>query len=152
LGTLVQLRRDFLPPCLQLLQVDTLGLIGSKYTVLLTLQPLPPLEQLRLLRLQARAVVVLGLRPRLMPLWEHTRLVEPWLECVPAQRIEPISPHELGVALGRPAHAQRRVPFARILEVFVCCAAAPLADAHHPQPARAACDERAPHIPPCSRL
>jgi hypothetical protein len=28
LGNLVQLRREFLPPCLQLMQVDNLGLIG----------------------------------------------------------------------------------------------------------------------------
>jgi len=71
--------------------------------LVLTLKPLLPLEQLRLLRFQSREVVLCGLRPRLMQLWDHTRLVEQWLECVPDQHIEPIRPHELGVALGRPA-------------------------------------------------
>ena len=90
-----------------------------------------------MVRFQSREGVLFGLRPRLMQLWDHTRLVEQLLECVPDQRIEPIRPHELGVALGRPAHAQRRVPFTRIIEVFVLFAAAPLADAHHAQPALA---------------
>jgi len=115
--------------------------------LLLTLNPLPPLEQLRLVRFQAREAVLLGLRPRLMQLWDYTRLVEQLLEGVPDQRIKPIRPYELGVALGRPAHAQRRVPFACLIEVFVLFAAAPLADAHHSQPALAALDERAQQIP-----
>ena len=66
--------------------------------MVLTLKPLLPLEQLRLLRFQAREAVLFGLRPRLMQLWDHTRLVEQVLEGVPDQRIKPIRPHELGVA------------------------------------------------------
>ena len=147
LGNLVQLRREFLPPCLQLRQVDNLGLIGIESTLVLPLKPLLPLEQLRLVRFQAREAVLCGLRPRLMQLGDHTRLVEHVLEGVPDQRIEPIRPHELGVALGRPAHAQRRVAFTGIIEVFVLFAATPLADAHHAQAALAALDERAQQIP-----
>lgn len=97
LGTLVHLRSEFLPPGLQLLQVENLGLIGIESTLVLTLNPLPPLAQLRLLRFESSEVVLCGLRPRLRPLWEHTRLVEQVLECVPDQRLEPIRPHELGV-------------------------------------------------------
>ena len=147
LGHLVQRRSEFLPPCWPFRQGDHLGLIGIEYTLVLTLKPLPPLEQLRLVRFQSRAVVLFGFRPRLMQWWDHARLVEQWLECVPDQRLKPIRPHELGVALGRPAHAQRRVPLARIIKVCGLFAAAPLADAHQPQPARAACDERAQQIP-----
>jgi hypothetical protein len=100
-----------------------------------------------LLRFQAREGVLFGLRPRLMQWWDHTRLVEQVLECVPDQHIKPIRPHELGVARGRPAHAQWRVAFTRLIEVFILFAATPLADAHHAQPALAALDERAQQIP-----
>ena len=87
--------------------------------MVLPLKPLLPLEQLRLVRFQAREVVLFGFRPRLMQVWDHTRLVEHVLEGVPAQRIKPIRPHELGVALGRPAHAQRRVPLQIALPLTV---------------------------------
>ena len=115
--------------------------------MVLPLNPVPPLEQLRLVRFQAREGVLFGLYPRLMQLWDHTRLVEQLLDGMPDQGIEPIRPHELGVALGRPAHAQRRVPFTRIIEVFILFAATPLADTYHAQPALAASDERAQQIP-----
>ena len=85
--------------------------------MILTLNALSPLEELRLVRFESREGVLCGLRPRLMQLGDHTRLVEHVLEGVPAQRIEPIRPHELGVALGRPAHAQRRVSFPCITHV-----------------------------------
>jgi hypothetical protein len=147
LGNLVPLRSEVLPPCLQLLQVENLGLIGIASTLVLTRNPLPPLEQWRLWRFEASEVVLCGLRPRLMQLWDHTRLVAPLLACVPDQRIEPIRPHELGVACDRPAHAQRRGPLPRLIEVGIFFAATPLADAPHSQPARAALDARAPHRP-----
>ena len=111
--------------------------------MVLPLNPLLPPEQLCLVRFQSSEGVLFGLRPRLMQVWNHTRLVEQVLEGVPDQRIEPIRPHKLGVALGRPAHAQRRVSFTGIIEVFVLFAATPLAEAHHAQAALAALDERA---------
>ncbi|HEY7495875.1 MAG TPA: hypothetical protein VIH59_32825 [Candidatus Tectomicrobia bacterium] len=69
--------------------------------------------------------------------------MEQLTERVPDDRIEPIRPHELGGALGRSAHGERRVPFALVIEVCVLFADAQLADAHHPQIALAAFDERA---------
>jgi hypothetical protein len=66
LGNLVQLRSEFLPPCLQLRQVENLGLRGIEYTLVLPRKPLLPLEQLRLVRFQAREAVLCGFRPRLM--------------------------------------------------------------------------------------
>jgi hypothetical protein len=84
--------------------------------LVLPLNPLPPLEQLCLVRVQAREGVLFGPRPRLMQLWDHTRLVEQVLAGVPDQHIKPIRPHELGVACGRPAHAQWRVSFTRIID------------------------------------
>src|SRR5215475_10522929 len=94
LGNLVQLRSEFLPPCLPLRQVDNLGLIGIESPLVLPLKPLLPLEQLRLLRFQAREAVLFGICPRLMQLWDHTGLVEHVLEGVPDQRIKSIRPHE----------------------------------------------------------
>jgi len=82
-----------------------------------------------------------------MQLRDQARIVEQLTERVPDYRIESIRPHELGGALGRSANAQRRVPFALVIEVFVLFADALLADAHHAQSALAAFDERAEQIP-----
>jgi hypothetical protein len=82
-----------------------------------------------------------------MQVRNQVRIVEQLTERVPDDRIEPIRPHELGGALGRAAYAQRRVPFALVIEVFVLFADALLADAHHAQAALAAFDERAEQIP-----
>ena len=49
---LLQLGREFLTPRLQLTQVDNLALIGIEQALVLPLDPLPSLEQLRLLRLK----------------------------------------------------------------------------------------------------
>jgi hypothetical protein len=90
---------------------------------------------------------VFGFRPGLMQLRDQLRIVEQLPKRVPDARIEPLRPHELGVAPGGPAHAQRRVAFARVIEVFVLFADAQLADAHHTQAALAAFHERAEQIP-----
>ena len=49
---LLQRGSKFLPPRLELTECDNLGLIGIKQALILPLDPLPPLQQLRLLRLK----------------------------------------------------------------------------------------------------
>jgi len=49
---LLQLGREFLTPRLQLTQVENLALIGIEQALVVPLDPLPSLEQLRLLRLK----------------------------------------------------------------------------------------------------
>ena len=49
---LLQRGSKFLPPHLELTEGDNLGLIGIKQALVLPLDPLPPLQQLRLLRLK----------------------------------------------------------------------------------------------------
>jgi hypothetical protein len=44
--------------------------------LVLPLNPLPPLDQLRLLRFQAGEVVLFGFRPGLMQLWDHALVME----------------------------------------------------------------------------
>ena len=53
LRNLVQRGSQLLPPRLELTECDNLGLIGIKQALVLPLDPLPPLQQLRLLRLQS---------------------------------------------------------------------------------------------------
>ena len=50
---LVQRSSQFLAPRLELTEGDNLGLIGIKQALVLPLDPLPPLQQLRLLRLKS---------------------------------------------------------------------------------------------------
>jgi hypothetical protein len=92
-----------------------------------------------------------GFRPRLMPWRDHVRMAQQLTQRLPDHRIEPISTHALGVALQRAANSQRRVPCALVVEIWVLFADAQLPDADHPQPARATCDERPQHRPPCRR-
>ena len=49
---LLQRRSKFLPPRLELTECDNLGLIGIKQALVLSLDPLAPLQQLPLLRLK----------------------------------------------------------------------------------------------------
>ena len=62
---------EFLSPCLKFMQGNNIGLIGIEQTLVLPLKPLPPLHQLRLLRLKPGEVVLLSLRPSLMQAWDH---------------------------------------------------------------------------------
>ena len=50
---LLQRGSQLLPPRLELTEGDNLGLIGIKQALVLPLDPLPPLQQLRLLRLKS---------------------------------------------------------------------------------------------------
>ena len=52
LFNLLQCSSKFLPPCLELTECDNLGLIGIKQALVLSLDPLAPLQQLPLLRLK----------------------------------------------------------------------------------------------------
>jgi len=52
LFNLLQRSSKFLPPCLELTEGDNLGLISIQQALVLPLNPLPPLQQLRLLRLK----------------------------------------------------------------------------------------------------
>jgi len=132
LGNLVQLCSEFPTPCLPLMEIDNLGLRGIEDALGLTLKPLPPLAQLRLGPRQPCEVLVFGFSPSLMQWRDHARIGEPWTERVPNSLSEPISPHELCGARGRPANAPRRGPFARVIGVFVLFADAQWSDAPHP--------------------
>jgi hypothetical protein len=136
----LQLGREFLTPRLQLTQVEHLGLIGIEQALVLTLDPLLALEQLRLLCLKRGEVLLFGFSPSLMQLRDHVRMAQQLTQCLPDYLIEPISTHALCFALRRPANSQRRVPFALVVEILVLFADAQLPDAHHPQPALAAFD------------
>jgi hypothetical protein len=68
------LGREFLTARLQLCQVNDLGLIGIEQALLLALNPLPPLEQLGVLRLQRREVLLFGCGPALVKLWDPVRI------------------------------------------------------------------------------
>jgi hypothetical protein len=50
---LLQRGSKFLPPRLELTEGNNLGLIGIKQALVLSLDPLPPLQQLRLVRLKS---------------------------------------------------------------------------------------------------
>jgi hypothetical protein len=50
---LLQRGSQLLPPRLEFTECDNLGLIGIKQALVLSLEPLPPLQQLRLLRLKS---------------------------------------------------------------------------------------------------
>jgi hypothetical protein len=71
LRNLLQLGGEFLTPRLELTQVNDLGLIGIEHALVLTLDPLPPLEQLHVLRLKRGEVLLFGCGPALMQLWDH---------------------------------------------------------------------------------
>jgi hypothetical protein len=148
---LLPLGRALLTPQLPLTQVEPLGLIGGEHPVVLTLDPLLALEPLREWRLERREVLWCGCRPGLMPLRDHVRMAQQLTQRLPDHGIEPISTHALGVALRRAANRQRRMPFALIVERLGFFADAQVPDAHHPQPALAAGDERPQPIPTCSR-
>jgi len=115
--------------------------------VVLPLDPLPPLEPLRLLHRNSGAMLLFGFRPRLMQWWDDTRSVEPLIARGPDHRIAPISTYKRGITLCRPANGPRRAPCALVVELWGLLAGAQVPDAHHPQPARAACDECPQPIP-----
>jgi hypothetical protein len=151
LGTLVQLRSTLLTPCLQRLEREKLGLRGIESAWGLPLEPWAPLDPRRGWGFEPGEGVLCGVRPRLLQVRPQGRRVEPRPACVPANRIEPIRPHELGGARGRAAHAQRRVALAVVIEGCGLLADALVADAPQAQPALAAVDERAEPIPTCRR-
>ena len=69
---LLQRGRQFLPPRLEFIQGNNLGLIGIKQALVLPLEPLPSLYQLRVLRLQPGEVLLFGFRPSLVQVRNHT--------------------------------------------------------------------------------
>jgi hypothetical protein len=63
--------REFLPPRVECTQGNNLGLIGIQQALVLPFEPLPSLQQLRVLRLKPGEVLLFGFRPRLMQVRNH---------------------------------------------------------------------------------
>ena len=68
---LLQLPREFLAPRVQLTEVHNLSLVGIQQALVLPLDPLASLVQLRVLCLKRREVLPFGVHPGLMQLRDH---------------------------------------------------------------------------------
>jgi len=79
---LLQFDRELLPAGLQFVEVDRFDLTGVEQASVLTLDPLSPLEQLRLLCIECRNVFLSGLGPCLVQLRNQL-----WLSQQPAERL-----------------------------------------------------------------
>jgi len=100
------LQRDlqFLSPCLQLRQSDNLGLIGIKQALVLPFNPLPLLQQLRLLRLKPCERLLFGVCPGLMQVRDHAWIPQQLLQCLPDHGIKSLRTDEFGRTLPRSAN------------------------------------------------
>jgi hypothetical protein len=101
---------ELLTPRLELTQGDNLSLIGIEQALVLPLEPLLPLQQLRLLRFQPGEVLLLGGRPGLMQVRDHARRLQQLDQRLPDDRIESLSTYKLGRTPRGAADCQRRVP------------------------------------------
>jgi hypothetical protein len=101
---------ELLTPRLEFTQGDNLGLIGIEPALVLPLEPLLPLQQVRVLRLQPGEVLLLGCSPGLMQVRDHARRLQQLIQRLPDDRIESLSAYTLGHTPRRAADRQRRVP------------------------------------------
>jgi hypothetical protein len=137
---------EFLSPRLALRQCDNLGLIGLKQALVLPLEALPPLQQLRVLRLQPREGLLCGGGPGLRQVRDHPRRPQQLRQCLPNHGLKALRTDELGGTLPRAANGQWRMPRARIGEVSVFFTGPQRADTDHAEPALAAFDEGPEHV------
>jgi len=139
---LLPLGREFLTPRPELGQVDDLGLKGIQQALILALDPLAPLQQLRLLRLEQTEVLLFGFGPTLMQLHHRTRLMQQVRERLPDNLIEPIGAHLARSAFARPTTVERIVARAVVVQIFRLPALGRHPQANQAQAALAALDER----------
>jgi hypothetical protein len=100
---LLQRGSELLTSRLELTQGDNLGLIGIEQALVLPLETLLPLQQLRLLHLQPGEVLLLGCSPGLMQVRDHARSLQQLTQRLPDDRIASLSADELGRTPRRPA-------------------------------------------------
>jgi hypothetical protein len=102
--------RELLTPRLELTQGGHLGLIGIEQALVLPLEPLLALQQLRLLRFQPGELLLLGCSPGLMQVRDHARRLQQLGQWLPDDRIKSLRTHELGRTPRGATDCQRRVP------------------------------------------
>jgi hypothetical protein len=107
---LLQRGRELLTPCLELTQGDYLGLIGIEQALVLPLEPLLPLQQLRWLRFQPREALLSGCRPGLMQVRDQARRLQQLDQRLPDDCIESLRTYKLSRTPRRAPDRQCRVP------------------------------------------
>ncbi len=99
-----------------------------------------------MLRSERRDVLLLGVGPSLVQLWNHFGVVKQLRERLPNYAIEPIGAHGSRFAFGRSAASQWLSPFALVVEVLILFAFARLAKGDHRQITFAAFDQSAKQV------
>jgi len=80
---------------LEFTKSDGFRLIRVEQALALAFEPLPPLQELRLLRGQCGQIVLLGLRPALMQGGDQARRSQQVTQGLPHDRIQPVGPHQV---------------------------------------------------------